>query len=423
MKRNILLSLMLSVAVFGHSQQILTLQQCRDMAIANNIAVRSSNNSIEQAKQQQKEAFTNYFPQVSATGMTFRSNKDMVNVDLGGGMAFSMLDKGTFAGVTAIQPVFAGGQIVNGNKLAKVGVEVSELQREQTEKEVLLTVEKYYWQIVSLKNKQKTVEKVSEMLNSIAKDAQVAVDAGLSLNNDLLQVKIKQNEVESNSIKLNNGLALSKMVLAQYIGLDENADIDVEGAAEELPEYPVSLKQDANSAVENTPEYHLLQKNVQATNLQHKMEVGKNLPTVGIGAGYNYSRLMGKDNDFGLVFASVSVPISSWWGGSHAIKRKKLAAENAKAQLEDNSQLLKIRIQKSWNDLDDAYKQLLIAQKSIEQSEENLRVNRNQYQSGTINMSDLLQAETLYQDCCDKYTDAYSQYHIKIIEYKQSIGI
>ena len=161
---------------------------------------------------------------------------------------------------------------------------------------------------------------------------------------------------------------------------------------------------------------------MRATDLQHKMEVGKNLPSVGVGAGYNYHNLLDNDHTFGMIFATVSVPISDWWGGSHAIKRKKIEHEKAQAQLADNSELLMIRMQKAYNDVEEARQQLNIAQRSIEQAEENLRLNRNFYQAGTTKMSDLLEAQLLYQQARDKQTDAVANYHNKLLEYRQAIG-
>lgn len=153
------------------------------------------------------------------------------------------------------------------------------------------------------------------------------------------------------------------------------------------------------------------------------MEVGKQLPKVAIGVGYNYYDMQrGMKNNFGAAFATVSVPISQWWGGLHAIKRKRLAEESAQQQLTDNAQLLKIRIQKNWNDLNDAYKQLLLAKKGIDQSEENLRLNRNFYQAGTITMNDLLDAQQQFQQSHDRYTEAYAALQTKMIEYEQSVG-
>ena len=112
------------------------------------------------------------------------------------------------------------------------------------------------------------------------------------------------------------------------------------------------------------------------------LAVGQNLPSVAVGAGYNYHNLLDANTTFGMVFATVSVPISDWWAGSHAIKRRKIEHQKAVEQLEDNSQLLQIRMQNAWNGVEEAYQQLLLAQRSIEQATENLRLNRNYYNAG-----------------------------------------
>ena len=123
-----------------------------------------------------------------------------------------------------------------------------------------------------------------------------------------------------------------------------------------------------------------------------------------------------------MVFATVSVPIFDWWGGSHAIKRKKLEQQQAQEQLYDNAELLKIRMQSAWNSVEESYQQLLLAQRSIEQAEENLRLNRDYYNAGMSKMSDLLEAQMLYQQSCDKRTDAFAEYQNKILEYRQATG-
>ena len=438
------MTLSLLLGLTANAQETLTLQQVKERALAHNINIRTADNAILQAREQKKEAQTLYFPQVSAVGMGFKSTTELIKGDikvadllpsslaaaipssiasmLPSNISYGMIDKGVIAGVTAIQPIFAGGQIVNGNKLAKVGVEVSELQKRDSANTVELTAEQYYWQIISLKEKQKTLETVGEMLKNLEKDAAAAVKAGVGMRNDLLEVQLKQNEIESNKLKLENGLKLARMALAQYIGTEGGIDVSTTIDASALPAYPM-IKVDHSTAVAATSEYQLLQKNVDATSLQRKMEEGKRLPTVGVGVGYNYMNMgSGIKNNFGAVFATVTIPISQWWSGLYAIKRKKLAEENARQQLTDNAQLLEIRMHKNWNDVDNAYKQLVLAKKSIEQSEENLRLNRNFYHAGTVTMNNLLDAQQKYQQCRDQYTDAYAALQTKILEYEQSIG-
>ena len=302
MKRNIILTLSLLMSLTLSAQQQLTLEQVKACAPAHNINIRTADNAILQAREQKKEAYTNYFPQVSAVGIGFKTTTDALKADmklsellpsslaavLPSGLAatlpstlpMSMVDKGVIVGITAIQPIFAGGQIVNGNKLANVGVEVSEIQHHLSANTVELTAEQYYWQIVSLKEKRRTLDAVGEMLVKIEKDADLAVKAGVGMRNDLLQVQLKENDVESNKIKLDNALRLSRMVLAQYIGADDSVDVTTAVDPIVLPPLPM-LKVDHTAAVSSTPEYQLLQKNVEAAMLQRKMEHGKLLPTVG----------------------------------------------------------------------------------------------------------------------------------------------
>ena len=429
------------------AQRSYSLDQILDSARQNNITLRNAQRSVEAAEQQRKEAFTKFFPTVSATGFGFTASKGMAKMDidlseyitpemaqgivqsgilpaealasLGQPQSIEMMKKGVMGSVMAMQPVFAGGQIVNGNRLAKVGEEASRLQLRLSENEVEKTAEQYYWQIVSLEEKMKTVNAVETLLKDIHKDVSVAVEAGVAMRNDLLQVELRQNDIESQKLKLDNATMLMRMLLAQYCGLQ-----DTEFSLVYNPETqsPVIEKQDHQLALLSTPEYQLLNKQVEAAGLQHKMAIGSNLPTVAVGAGLVYHNMMESGRSFGMLMATVSIPISDWWGGSHNIKRKKIERQKAIDQLADNSELLKINMQSAWNNVQEAYRQLGIARRSIEQATENLRLNRNFYQAGTITMSDLLEAQLLYQQALNKRTDAYTDYQNKLLAYRQAVG-
>ena len=442
MKKISLILCMTCCFLIATAQRSLSLQQLKDSALKNNIAIRSAKYNVDAAQHQRKEAFTKYFPSISGTGLWFNANKGMAQTtinpaevmspELGAALvqslpaeavaalanpiSISMMKNGTIGSLMATQPVFAGGQIIYGNKLAKVGEEVSRLQLQLSENEVEKTTEQYFWQLASLQEKMKTVEAVETLLDDIYKDVDVAVRAGLILRNDLLQVQLRQNDVASQKLKLQNGLSLVRMLLSQYCGLRDTSFVIT---------YQTDTPENVQRSIFNVqslPEYQLLDKQVEATRLQQKIAVGQNLPTVAVGAGYNYHNLLDNNHTFGMIFATVSVPISDWWGGSHTIKRKKIEHQKAQEQLVDNAQLLQIRMQNAWNGVEEAYQQLLLAQRSIEQSEENLRLNRNFYKAGTIKMSDLLEAQMLYQQACDMRTDAFADYQNKLLEYRQSIG-
>ena len=442
MQKTILSAALLMGCLSLHAQRVLTLEQCRDAAINHNIAVRSANRSLEKAQEQKKEAFTKYFPTVAAAGFTYHSSKDVVRGDINtsdvipasiassipeaiatmipSSVPVGLMRNGTAAGITALQPVFMGGQIVNGNKLAKVGVTAAALQRQLSEREVRLTTNRYYWNVVTLQEKLRTLQQTQQMLRSLEKDVNTAVKAGVALRNDLLQVQLQENQVEAAMLEVNNGMKASRQVLGQYIGLSDSAFV-VSGleAKDSTFVLPVAMRKDPSVAAANMTESRLLEQNVQGTVLNRKLEVGKNLPSVAVGVGYDYMRLVHKDNTFGMVFATVAIPISSWWGGSHAIRRRKIEEQEAREQFADKQQLLSIKVEKGWDDVTVAYRKTLIARKSIEQSCENLRLNQQFYHAGTGKMTDLLEAQRQVQQSRDQWVEAVAAYQLRLAEYEE----
>lgn len=152
------------------------------------------------------------------------------------------------------------------------------------------------------------------------------------------------------------------------------------------------------------------------------MKRGNYMPTVAVGASYIQNNLMDKWEGNAVAFVSVSIPISGWWGGSHAIKQQRVNEQIAYNNKLDGQEQLLLQMQSVKNELDNAYKQILIAKESIEQSEENLRLNNNYYKAGMVALTDVLDAQTLMQQSRDKYVDAYSSYQKKRFEYLQVTG-
>lgn len=422
MRTIILSAALLLAASSAQAQRLMTAEQAVSDALQNNVRMKNADNDLEAARQAKKQAFTKYFPTVSATGIGYMADKGLLEMSLAPGMEMSMMKNGIMGGVSAQLPLFTGGRILNANRLADVGVETSRQQRRMSHNEVVLTAETYFWQAVMLKEKLKTVEAVERQLDKFAKDADAAVNAGVTDRNDLLQINLKKNETRSNRITLENALTTAKRLLAQYTGHDgDSIDVsaDMSGG---LPPSPLQLYAEPQTALANTAEYALMEQNVKANRLKYKMTVGQNLPTVAIGGGYMYDDLMDKSHSFWLGFATVSIPLTGWWGGSHEMKKQRLAVRNAENTLLDNSQLLVIDMENKWNDMNDAYRKIGIAMESIAQAEENLRLHDDYYRAGTATMSDLLEAQTLYQNSRSAYVEAYAEYQIKKREYLQATG-
>lgn len=393
-----------------------TVEECVAMTLQSSKTAQNARNDVAAAVNLRREAFTKYFPEISAIGLAFWANHDIIQYNVLDLIELGIIKNGKTAGVQAMQPVFTGGQIVNGNKLAGIGEEVARLRQTQTENDLRLSAETLFWKLATLESTRTTLASAVTTLDSIEHQVEVAVDAGLVTRNDLLKVQLKRNTYRSEMVDLENGISLVKMLLGQYMGLgtDGNVEIAYGSAAydspKSIPAFPSDLYMAPADALPSTIDYQLLDKNVQAKRLEKRMELGKNLPTVAVGAGWYYHDLFDQNHNFGAVQIGVAIPISGWWGGSHAMKRKSLALMNAENEREDLAQKLQIEIQDKWNNLTAAYRKMEIEAEGIGQSEENFRLNSMYYDAGISTVADLLEAETSLKEARERYIAAYGAF-------------
>jgi len=425
---------------YSFAQKILSLEESKDLALNNNLKFKNSIIEIETAKQKEKSAFTNYFPNVSAGILIFKANKSLFNMDFPGGnlpvydgnpinlftptqfayfpgMSISLLDEVKVGFINIVQPIFTGGRIINGNKLASIGTEINDLKSKITKNEIIYTTEEKFWQIVSIEEKLKTIELYEELLKNLLKQVEDAYKSGLMTRNDLLKVRLKLSEVKLNKSKLLNGKELAMMSFCQHIGIDFSNDIKLKY---DLNIDTSSLLIDHNKSLLNRYEYNLLNNVKEATNLQTKLKIGEYLPQIGIGINGYYLKLdKNKFESNNIIFASLSIPISNWWSGFHEIKINKLNEEIAENSLKENSDLMLLQMKKAWQDLSDAYKQILLCEEAETQAKENLKINEDSYKSGLSTLSDLLEAQALLQQAKDNLVDAITNYKIKRLYYLQ----
>lgn len=427
------------------AQRVLTLEESKQLALQNNAKSKNSKLEIEASRQIRKSAFTNYFPNVSAGGFMWNAKKSLIEMEMQGGdlpvydgdpanlgsatqfayfpsSTIGLLKKGTIGYINAIQPIFTGGRIIYGNKLASLGEDVSELKDKMTEDEILLKTEEQYWLIVSLEEKSRTINKYEELLNRLLLQVEDAYKSGIVMKNDVLKVKLKLSEVQLNKSKLENGRKLAAMAFCQHIGISYDSSLAFKDELE-ISDLPQSYFVDKNEALKKRVEYSLLEKSVEAEELQTKMKRGEYLPQAAVGISEMYMKFdESKKRTFGMVFGTVSVPISGWWSGSYELQERSIKEEIAENNFKNNSELLLLQIEKSWQDLNDAYKQYLLSKESKSQAEENFKVNEDSYKNGISTVSDLLEAQALLQQTQDQLTEAKANYIVKKTTYLQVTG-
>ena len=435
----------------------LSLDRCLEMALENNMDVLNSRLDVYAAKAQKQEAVAGYFPDVSVNAFTFYAFDPMLELGIkdiigesefsntlqglidyaastyGFDPVYSTLKKGISANVTVLQPVFAGGRIVNGNRLAALGLEAAGLQKNISERNTAEDVEKAYWQVVSLEEKMKTLDRMQALVDTLYKDVSSACAAGLATDTDMLQVRLRQNELRSGKISLKNGIRLARMQLFNDTGVRYNPYSTI--ANDSIPyiddiiltdrpdclDAPDMYWQPEEEVAARQDEARLLDISVRSKELEKKMVMGEALPQIGVGVSYGYSRLISDGRMNGAVFASLQIPLSDW--GRTARKMQRYEAQIQKAENEKeylNAQLV-LQVRKLWIDLESAWEQLLVARESVAVAQAGVEDLTAYYDAGMSPLSELLDAQMQLQEAMNACVDHSISYRTALQAYLDRI--
>lgn len=338
-----------ALPTYAGAQQVLTLDECRQMAVENNNELKTAQQKIKIAGYDRNIALANYFPKITATGTYMYTSRDWKLIDddkaaeiqnagttlqndVTNKMMQIMSDKDVMtkymtdaafkklidglqttdiatpinaigqhitealtldmhnlcgAVVSVQQPVFMGGKIVASNQMAKYAEELAKSQYDAEHAQLLADIEQAYWQIVSIAAKKNLAENYADLLRQMGKDVDALVAEGFATPSDALTIKVKMNEAEMLYTKATNGLALAKMLLCKECGLPLDSEITL--ADETLDAIPVPQM----SPVISDEEVYAARPEIKSLDLAKKIYDKKvavvradGLPTVAVMANY-----------------------------------------------------------------------------------------------------------------------------------------
>lgn len=426
------LTLAISGFTISNAEKIqLSQMQCREMAVANSEDLKRDENNIRKAELDKKIATAAFLPKIdgNVTAGYMVPDMDMM------GMTLQM--RGMYmAGISLTQPVFAGGRIVTGKKLAGIGVQSAELQRDLTRTDVIAEADNSYWSYITVASKVGVLESYMTQMDSLYNQTQTAVEAGMTIKNDLLRIEAKRSEIRYQWQKAMNGLDLCRLSLCRLLGLDDDtyiipSDTQITVDAPALRQADISLR----------PEVQLLNKQIDANKLQVRMARAEMMPSVGFSAGYSYyGNIKLKSmadvgggvyqpytqqfkDGLGMFMLSVNVPLFSWGERYNKLKKAKADVENAELELQKNSKLMNLQVTQAEKNLNDAYLMIATAEKGLDQAKENLRVMKDRFEVSLSPLTDLLDAQSQWSQAESNLIEAKAQYKISQTEYLRALGL
>ena len=447
MKRTILLLTFVVTVSCMHAQRMLTLEECRNLAIQNNKELQISGEKIKMADNEKKAAFTKYFPQLSANGAYMWNQKDINLLDMGalssslssslGGLAQLPMIQHLMSGVndmqhldvqniwvgnvSLVQPVFMGGKIVNYNQITKFAKQLAESMNNLQLQDLIYKTDETYWQVISLVNKKKLADAYVDLLRKMDSDVTAMIYEGVATEADGLSVKVKLNEAEMAQTKVENGLALTRMLLAQICGLSLEEDLSL--ADEKLDNFPVETTQasaDLNEAFMNRNELRSLDLATKIYKRKERIALAEMLPNVALAANYfvtNPNVFNGFKNDFAGMFnvgVMVKVPLSGWWEGTYRRNSAKAETRIKTLEWQDAREKIELQVNQSVYKVNEAGKKLIASSRNMENAEENLRCANFGFEEGVIPALNLMEAQTAWVSARSSLIDV--QIEVKLTE-------
>ena len=414
------------------SAQTLTLDSCLALARKHNADIRTSQLEVLKAQEVKRQAFTKYFPQLQLGAFGYYAAEPLIRFGLEDIQSndmrelleliyeiaetatdvkkeLTLMKKGASVSGTVVQPIFVGGRIVNGNRLAKLGVEAAELQATAKMRDVMENIESSYYLVTGLQQKVATLEAALNLIDSLDHTVDVALANGLVTKADALQVQLKRNEMLANQQMLTSGIRLSKRLLCQQIGIEYSDDIVFEEpSSPSLPPLNFNKTLQPDSL---RPEMQLLRINVEAEKLKKKMTIGEQLPQLAfIGIGFYGNIIKTDPSANGIAMLSLQVPLTAWWENAHKIHQHNIAIEEAQIMRDNYTNLMSLEEEKAYSDMVDAYMLMKSDSSALDVAQENYRLANLNYEAGNATLSEVLQAHALLLQAENAITDRRTTY-------------
>ncbi len=344
--------------------------------------------------------------------------------------AFRTDTRNVFAGAVMVtQPVFMGGAIIAMNKMATLGEQLAANSTDAKRQLTLYQIDHSYWQVVSLKHKQKLAQSYLDLVKKLDGDVQKMIEEGVATRSEGLSVSVKVNEAEMALMQVNDGLTLSKMLLCQLCGLPMNGEVTLaDEEKDDLATMELTPKVDVEQAAGNRPELRQLQNMVDMSRQLTNILKAGNLPQVALTGGYLisnpnlYNGFQKKFDGVWNIGVLVRVPIWNWGDVAYKVRASKGATTIANLELEEAREKIELQVNQSIFRVGEANKKLELARASTRKADENLRTANLGFREGVISATTVMEAQTAWLQAQSQKIDAEIDVKLSQVNLQKAMG-
>ncbi|MBN1906895.1 MAG: TolC family protein [Deltaproteobacteria bacterium] len=409
--------------------ELFTLEKSVKQAIEKNWGVKTKEQAIEEAQYGKKKARADLLPRFSTT-YSYRREGEVNEFEVGPGVTVPIGTENNYQWQgTITQPLFTGFALTSAYELAKLGIDLSNMELDIEKLDIALKAKDAYFNILKADKAvlvaQSAVESLQEHLNV----AQNFYKVGMIPVNDLLKAEVELANSEQNLIKAQNGAKLARASFNIVLSRPINAPVEVVDKQDYAVE-PIDFDRFYDQAIKKRPEISAVDINDQQVDQQIRIAKSKYYPEVSL--TYNYTKsgdtpsVSGSsallDSSGWQAMANLSWNLWSWGSDHYSIRQKELNKEqliNTKRSIEDG---IKLEIKNAVLNLEETEKRIPAAKKAVEQGEENLRVSNERYKAQVTTSTEVLDAQTLLTQARSNYYSALYDHHLAKAALLRAIG-
>jgi len=409
--------------------QGLSLEECIQLALDNNINLKRSDLQAETEKLNFRDTKSQVLPTINGS-YSYATNKGR-SIDPYTNDVIDQQFNYSNAGLQLSAQIFNGFELRNSIQRDRYNLEAAEAEKEAVKQQLILDVTLAYFQVLNNRDLLNLAKLRLESTNQQTDRLQTLNEQGEGNPADYTDIKGQLNNDQSAVIAAANQLEQSKLNLSSLLNMDSEVHVKELQVLPEMEKYELSAERIYSESLENLEVFDGQRLRINAA--KEDVAVARSLysPQVSLFAqlNTNYSSLASLLNETGTQIVetgqfinidgtnygvqanqsqfsqqeipyfnqlnnnlssvagiSVNIRIFNGFRAKRQVSLRKLQLEDAKLEYENTKNQYLQAINQAYNDMDAAYENYYVLQEQVNAYKESFRVNEIRFGNGVSNI-------------------------------------
>lgn len=390
----------------------LTLKEARDEAIQKYWGIKIAGEQVVIAESERKSRYADFFPKLLINGTVARNSDESEFLLKRGAVPnsfttfpatdtlFQITNRTVYQfGPALQQPVFVGGRLYYRFRESQSQEEEASWNKKNMLNDLVYSVELAYLAVLQAQGEKGVREKNLDFFKRLHLDVQKKYDAGRITLDDVLRVQFEVTRAEEKLLAATSDLELRKGKLNLLLVRPVDAPVSLEAVSDPAP-LEIDLKMALAIAQSRRPDLRRMGAALNAAEFNTQTVRSAYYPQIHSGARWYREDVSPStpERDRWQLFLTADWSIWEWGSTKQRVAAAKAQARKAEYRVKELSDQIQLEVHEAWLMIKGSEKQIQVAARGIEHTEENLRVMKLGFEAGVKTLTNLIQAEALLSE-------------------------